>query len=199
MFNTVLRFFRSRQRHSRAPRSLSEERRGHFFSWFNLEIDGEPKLTDRDTYLSFRPLGAAFHVFVRLDVMVRSGERIVGSELWVDRSFVDGMQSAFARDIVSSFLCWALKDEEAEAKDALIANIGDMSVTNEPVIIRADAAPQKPSADRTDGYAVFTGRRELATLAFGSTDLTLRNGTSNDRSLNWLTLRIVCRSDERAS
>lgn len=199
MFNTVLRLFRSGQRHSCAPRSLSVERRGHFFSWFNLEPDGETEPTGRDACLSFRPLGAAFHALVRLDVMVRSGDRIVGSELWVDRSFVDGMQSSFARDIVASFLGWALKDEEAEAKNALIANIEDMSAANESVIMRTDAAPPKPSADPTGGYAVFTGRRELATLALGGTELVLRNGTSDDRSLNWLTIKIACRSDDHAS
>jgi len=189
----------SGRRQLRAPRSLSEERRGHFFSWFNLEPDGEPKPTGRDSCLSFRPLGPAFHALVRLDVMVRNGDRIVGSELWVDRSFVDGMQSSFARDIVASFLGWALKDEDAEAKNALIANIGDMSAANEPVITRMDAALPKPPADRTGGYSVFTGRSELATLALGGADLTFRNGTADDRSLQWLTIRVACRSDETAA
>jgi hypothetical protein len=199
MFKTVLRFFRSGQRHSRAPRSLSEERRGHFFSWFNLEPDGEPKPAGRDTCLSFRPSGPAFHALVRLDIMVRSGDRIVESELWVDRSFVDGTQSSFARDIVAGFLGWALKDEGAEAKNALIANIGDMSAANESVIMRTDAAPPTPPADRTGGYAVFAGRRELVTLALGGADLTLRNGMSDDRLRQWLMIKIAYRSDEHES
>jgi len=180
---------------ARTPKS----RRGHFFSWFNLKPDGEPKTTGRDACVSFRPLGAAFNTLVRLDVMVRSAERIVGSELRVDRSIVDGMQSSFARDIVASFLGWALEDEEAEAKNVLIASIGEMSAANDPVIMPKDDAPPKPSADRNGAYAVFSGHRELATLALGGTDFTLRNGTSDDRSLRWLTIKIACRSNDFAS
>ena len=199
MFKTILRFLGSGQRHSRAPRLLSEERQGHFFSWFNLEPEGEPKPAVLDTCLGFRPSGPAFHALVRLDVMVRSGDQIVGSELWVDRSFVDGKQSAFARDNVASFLGWALKDEDAEAKNALIANIADMGAANEPVIMRRDGAPPKPPADRTGGYAVFAGRRELATFALGGSDLTLRNGTSDDRSHPWLMIKVAWRSGGDAS
>ena len=199
MFKSVLRFLRSGRRHARTPRNLSEERQSHFFSWFNLEPDGEPKPAGRDTCLSFRPSGPAFHTLVRLDVMVRNGDRIVGSELWVDRSFVDGKQSAFARDIVASFLGWALKDEDAEAKNTLIANIGDMGAANEPIIMRRDSAPPKPPADRTGGYAVFAGRRELATFALGGADLTLRNIASDDHSRLWLTIKIAWRSGDHAS
>ena len=199
MFNTVLRFFRSGQRRLGPPRNLSKERRGHFFSWFNLEPDGEPKASGRDTWLSFRPSGSAFQALVRVDVMVRNGDRIVGSELWIDRSFIDGMQSSFARDIAAGFLSWALKDEETETKAALIANIGSISAANEPVIMRTDAAPPKPSADETGGYAVFTGHRELATFALGATDVTMRNGTSDDRSQKWLSIKIASTSGEHAS
>lgn len=199
MFNSVLRFFRFRRRHSRTPRILAEERRGHFFSWFNLEPDGEPKLTGRDTCLSFRPSGAAFHALVRLEVMVRSGDQIAGSELWVNRSFIDGMQSSFARDIVAGFLGWALKDEDVEAKNMLIASIGDMSAANEPVITRGNAVPGKHPTDRSGGYDVFMGRRDRAKLAFDGAVLTLRNGTSDDHSLKWLTINVRSKSNDHAS
>lgn len=199
MFNSILRFFRSGRRHSRTPRILAEERRGHFFSWFNLEPDGEPKLTGGDTCVSFRPSGAAFHAFVRLEVMVRSRDQIAESELWVNRSFIDGMQSSFARDIVAGFLTWALKYEEEETKNALIASIGDMSAANEPVITRPDGAPKGLSADRSGGYDVFMGRRDRATLALDGAVLTLRNGTSDDHSLKWLTINVRCKSNEDAS
>lgn len=194
MFDSVLRFFRSGRRHLRTPRNLAEERRGHFFSWFNLEPDGEPKSVDRGTRLTFRPSGAAFHALVRLEVIVRSGDLIAESELSVDRSFIDGMQSSFARDIVAGYLIWALKDEQAETKNALIARIGDMSAANEPVIARIDSAPRMLPADGTGAYAVFMGRRELATLAFDGADLTLRNGTSDDRIAKWLGIKVRCKA-----
>jgi len=180
-----------------APRILSEERRGDFFSWFHLTPDGEPKPAGRDTCQSFRPSGPAFHALVRLDVMLRGGDRIVGSELWVDREFIEGTQSSFARDIVTSFLGWALKDEDAEVKNALIANIGDMRAANEPVIMRADAAPAKPPPDRSSGYAVFAGRRELATLTLGDTDLALRNVTVDDGSRRLLMVKMANTGRER--
>ena len=177
----------------------SEERRRHFFSWFNLEADGEPKHAGGISCMSFRPSGPAFHELVRLDVMLREGEQIIGSTLWVDRTFIQGMQSSFARDIVASFLGWALTDEDVEARNALIANIADMRATNEPVIMRADALPPKPSADRTGGYAVFAGRRELATVVLGVADLTLQNVSSDDGSRRLLMVKVACRSGEHIS
>jgi hypothetical protein len=188
MFKALSRLFHFTLRSPRARRLLSEERRGHFFSWFNLEPDGEPKPAGSDLWLSFRPSGPAFHALVRLDVVVRGDDQIVGLELWVDRRFIDGKQSSSARDIVASFLGWALKDQDADPRDALIANIGNMRAANEPVIMRADAMPPIPPADRTGGYAVFTGRQELATIALGGVDLTLRNVTRDDHS-RWFTVQ----------
>ena len=119
---------------------------------------------------------------------MRGADQIVGSELWVDRRFIEGSQSAFARDLVASFLGWALQQEDADAKNALIANIGDMRAANEQVIMRAGAPLPKPPADRTGGYAVFAGGRELATIASCGADLTLRNITCDDHS-RWLTVK----------
>jgi hypothetical protein len=190
MFKRLLSFFRFAPRRSRAFRKLSEERVSHFFSWFKLEPDGEPKPAGGDVCVSFRPSGPAFHALVRLDIMVSGGDQIVGSELWVDRSFIDGRQSAFARDIVASFLRWALEAQDGVASQALIANIGNMRAANEAVILRADVVPSNPPADRTGGYAVFAGKRERATLALGNAHLTLRNVTYDDHS-RWLTVKVV--------
>lgn len=194
MFNSVLRFLRSGRRRSRIPRTLSEERRGHFFTWFNLEPVDEPRSIGHDTCLSFRPSGAAFHALVRLEIIVGNGDQIAESELSVDRSFIDGMQSSFARDIVAGFLTWALKDEEAEAKDALIARIGDMRAANEPVIARLDAAPKALPADRTGGYAVFMGQGERATLTLDGAVLAFRNITSDDQLIKRLAIKVRCKS-----
>jgi hypothetical protein len=199
MLKNVVRLFRSWPRSSRASRLLAEERQGHFFSWFHLEQEGEPKPAGRDLRLSFRPAGPAFHAVVRLDVMVHPGDQIVGSELWVDRNFIDGTQSSFARDIVSSFLGWALTDEKAEATKALIQNIADMRAANEPVIMRADALPPRPATDRTGGYAVFAGRREPATVALAGADLTLQNVTSGDGSRGSLLVEVAYRTGEHTS
>jgi hypothetical protein len=189
MFKRLLGFFRASPPAPRAFRSLAQERSGHFFSWFNLQPDGEPTPLGGDRRLSFHPSGPAFHALVRLDVTTRDGEQIVGSELWVARSFIEGRQSAFARDIVASFLRWALTDQEAEAGKALIANIGNMRAANEPVLMRADGPPSPP-VDQSGGYGAFLGERELATLALGSAHLTMRNVTNGDRS-RWLTLKIT--------
>lgn len=197
MFSTVLRLFRFGRR-PRGTRYLSAERRGHFFSWFNLQSDGEPKPAGGDTLFYFRPAGAAFHALVHLEVRTRNTDRIVGSTFCVDRGFVDGMQSSFARDIVASFLSWALQDQDAKPKNILIENIRNMSAASELIIMRARSTPVKPPEDRSGGYAVFTGRSEHATLVLGDTKLTLSNGASDDRSLKSLTLRVFYKSDEQS-
>ena len=145
--------------------------------------------------MSFRPSGTAFQAFVRLDVRVQASDQIVGSELWVDRRFIDGAQSPFARDIVAGFLSWALHDEIIETKKVLIDNIKNMKAASAPVLMRRDAIPPEPSADLTGGYAVFAGHKEFAALAFGESELILRNDTSGDGSQESLTLIVSYKPD----
>jgi hypothetical protein len=190
MFERFLRFFRSAPPRSSPPRfSLSEEQRSGFFTWFHLQPDGEPQPAGSKTCVTFRPSGPAFHPLVRLDVAVRDGDQIVGLELRVKRSFIEGRQSSFARDIVKSFLGWGLKEPDART-EALIANIADLRAANEPVIMRADAMPPSPPADRTGGYDVFTGARQSAIIALSTSELTLRNVTDHDGS-QWLSVKVA--------
>ncbi len=154
-------------------RRLAAEAGAEFFTWFHLEPDGGPASEGDGIRHRFRPAGEAFRALVGLDVTVDAADAIRSARLCLDRSFVNGPQDAFARDIARSFLMWIL-DDAAQAQAApLIANIGSFAAANGPVIT-AHPLPQPP-VDPTDAYAVFTGDDDAAWLALGSATLALTN------------------------
>src|SRR5262249_35144586 len=174
-------------------KTLSQERKGHFSSWFHLQPDGAPNPPAPGvTRQSFRPSGLAFQPLVKLDVLVSGAEEVAGAELWIDRHFVDGSNSAFARDIAASFLSWALGEERDDTARTLIANIGDMRAANEPVIMRADAVPPPPPHDRTGCYAVYLGQMPSAAIPLPHARLALENVELGDNG-RWLKLAVVRR------
>ncbi len=171
-------------------KSLSDERKSDFFSWFNLEPDGEPTSSAPGmTCQSFRPSGPAFRPLVRLDVLLDGQENAVEAQLWIDRSFVDGSNALFARDIAASFLRWALQESPDGATGVLIANIADMQAPAQNVILRADAVPPRPAPDRTGGYAVYLGRAESVAIPVGEATLSLQNVQAGDHT-RWLKLSV---------
>jgi hypothetical protein len=180
-------------------KTLSEERQSHFFSWFHLEPEGEPSLVDLHASQIFRPSGAAFQKLVRLEVIAGEGDKIVSAELWLDRRFIEGRQSAFARDIAKSFLEWSLEGDKSELKSTLIANIGNMRAANEPVITRADAIKPVP-LDPSSGYGVFLGYRSSVTLELANATVSLKQVVLDNRAQNpWMDKTVQVVSPEHAA
>jgi hypothetical protein len=192
IFRTLLGSLFGRGQTPTPSRKLADEQQSEFFTWFSLEPDGEPVQSAVRTTHTFRPSGPAFHSLVRLDIVTTAKTEAIGEvRLWVARPFIDGSSGAFARDIVASFLSWALKNESARAKDVLIANIGNMRAANQRVIMRADAAPPEPADDTTGGYAVFMGQRDKANIAVGRMLVEAENVL--DAGQRWLTLHVAPR------
>jgi hypothetical protein len=171
--------------------TLAEEQGTEFFRWFHLEPGEEPlRPADRGAWRSFRPSGPAFHSRVRLDLLLGDNQVVIAAELRIARGFIEGRQSAFARDIAKSFLTWALKREAAARGHPVIENIADMGAANAPVIMRADAVPPHPAPDPTGGYAVFLGERARTATDVGGARVTLTNMAEADQS-RWLIIGVA--------
>ena len=89
-------------------RTLDQERKGHFFSWFHLDPVGDPvPASSGRTWHCFRPDGEAFRACVEFDVLIDQSGRILESRLGLDRAFADNPRNGvFARDLAKSYLQW---------------------------------------------------------------------------------------------
>ncbi len=161
------------QRPVSARRFLADERQCHFFAWFHLEPAGEPVPAPGGAWHCFRPEGPAFHALAEVAVRVDREGAIAAAVLGLDRTFIDGRNGAFARDIARSFLAWLLEPAARQRALPLIANIESLRALAAPVLVRGRLP--EPPADTTGAYAVFTGERARATVPLNTAELTLAN------------------------
>ncbi len=155
--------------------TLAAEQKSSFFQWFHLEEScPQAAAANGQTWHCFRPSGPDFRALVEVDVLTDSQGGIVGSQLGMDRAFVDGGRTApFARDIGKSYLTWAVATAPGDI--AILAyNIGDLSQAGGTVIMRSDPTPQVPN-DTTGGYAVYLGKTDKVSLPRPGFTLTLTN------------------------
>jgi hypothetical protein len=168
-------------------RTLDQERKRHFFSWFHLDPAGDlaPASSGR-TWHCFRPNGEAFRAFVELDVLIDQSGRILESRLGLDRAFADHPRNGvFARDLAKSYLQWGLIGPLGAQARTLIDNIANPAAAGVPVLMRASAVPPAPGEDTTGGYLVYLGRRTTAEAILGNSKLTITNlpGSFPDRQI----------------
>jgi len=123
-------------------RTLDQERKGHFFSWFHLDPAGDPApASSGRTWHCFRPDGEAFRAFVELDVLIDRSGRILESRLGLDRAFADHPRNGvFARDLAKSYLQWGLTGPLGTQARTLIENIANPAAAGVPVLMRARVA-----------------------------------------------------------
>jgi hypothetical protein len=174
-------------RSSARARTLDQERKGHFFSWFQLDPAGDPApASSGRTWHCFRPNGEAFRALVEVDVLIDASGRILESRLGLDRAFADHPRhGVFARDLAKSYLQWGLSGPlDAQAR-ALIDNIAHPAAAGVPVLMHARAVPPAPGIDTTGGYLVYLGRRTSAQAILGNSKLTITNlsGSFPDRHI----------------
>jgi len=149
--------------------TLNDAKQTHFFTWFHMEQTAEENGT-----LTFQPSGPRFHDLVKLKVRTASGE-IRGMTLTIRRSFIDGRDSAFARDITKSFLESGAHGDSPMTPDleSLLNEIWNSP--NGSTVIRADGPrptlPERPSA----AYRVFAGREEAWSGRLGNAKVDMRN------------------------
>ena len=162
---------------SAGGRTLAQERKGHFFSWFQLDPLGEPApASSGRSWHCFRPGGEAFRALAELDVLIDASGRILEQRLGLDRAFADHPRNGiFARDLAKSFLQWGLSEPLDASARTLIDNIANPAAAGVPVLMRARAVPPAPALDTTGGYLAYLGRRTSAQAIFGNSKLTITN------------------------
>jgi hypothetical protein len=192
MLRSLIAAVAAKLRRVRGPtnraRTLADERKGHFFSWFHLNPVGAPApASSGRAWHCFRPNGEAFRAFVELDVLIDASGRMLEQRLGLDRAFADHPRNGiFARDLVKSYLqWWGLADAGNAQARALIENIANPAAAGVPVLMRAGAAPPAPGEDTTGGYLVYLGKRISAKAVLGDSKLTIANlpGSFPDRQI----------------
>jgi hypothetical protein len=171
-----------------------EAEKTEFFTFFHLVKTGHD---DHGGYETFRyqPSGPKFHDLVTLTFETTAG-RIKAATLHLSRSFIDGPDEIFARDIAASFLDAALYDEGFSLPGNLIAQIRNDYRGKRTVIVNRDTdrtVPQPP----TPAYLVFLGQSVQESVSLKHMDLTLMNTHSGGDQL--LIRAELVRPDRRAS
>ncbi len=139
-----------------------------FFKWFHLEQTA----ADGDTRC-FQPSGAKFHDKVKLLVKTDSAG-LETMTLMLQRRFIDGGESPFARDIAKSFLDTGLSEPELEQVRNLYNEISSFP-GGAQVIAHSDAPrPALPSSP-TLAYQTFLGNRASYNQKLHNATLTLEN------------------------
>jgi hypothetical protein len=155
-------------------RVLDAERSGEFFGWFGFAPAAAAEADAGGAWHCFRPSGPAFAAVAELDVRTDAAGAIVSSLLGLDRSFIDGRNGPFARDLARSYLGWALAGSARDAAAALIANVGDLRAAGAPVLVRGDPPPA-PAPDKSGLADVFSGRTSEATARFADVTVEMLN------------------------
>jgi hypothetical protein len=161
-------------------KSLEEARKTEFFTFFNLVESGRDDHGGYQT-IRFQPSGPKFHDLVTVTFETNAGN-ISAATLHLSRSFIDGPDEAFARDIAASFLDAALNDEGFSFPGALIAQIRNDYRGKRTVIVNRDAdrtVPQPPAP----AYLVFLGQTVQETVSLKHMDLTMMNTRSGGGEL----------------
>ena len=175
-------------------RSLEDAKKTEFFTFFNLVETGHDDHGGYQT-MRFQPSGPKFHDLVTVTFETTAGN-ISAATLHVSRSFIDGPDEAFARDIAASFLDAALYDEGFSLPGNLIAQIRNDYRGKRTVIVNRDADRSVPQP-LTPAYRVFLGESVQESLPLKHMDLTLMNTHSSGDQL-LIRLELV-RPDRRAS
>jgi hypothetical protein len=118
-----------------ALNTLNEAKSTPFFSDFHFQ-----QISSVDGVVTFRPTIERYRDTVRMVATVDDSGNLENIKFEIKRSFIDGTQSAYARQIVK---CYLKQVVTAEALDELIREI----------------AGARFSGKRSAGYEVFLGKR----------------------------------------
>lgn len=142
-------------------RTLATALQTGFFQWFHL-VQVEQTTEQPGRLTRFQPEGEKFHNLCFLEVLEDPNGALVQMELVLLRTFIEGRDGIFARDLVKSFLVAALPD----ACQHVLANL-----------IQEFASP--PALRATPGFLVFMGQREAWATETGWSRLWLNNVALN--------------------
>jgi len=142
--------------------TLASARATEFFSWFHLE-ETERVPRDPGELVRHRPSGEKFRTLCSLEALTTADDELVSMELVIQRSFVDGPDAPFARDVVKSFLAAALPDACRHVLEDFMAEITRFGGDGD-----------------TPGMKVFKGRQQSWSTLTGWSRLQMANLTVED-------------------
>ena len=153
--------------------SLAEAQRTDFFGFFHLVETGRDSDERGRTVATFRPESEAMSRIAAVGATLDGEGRIVGMSLSLARSFIDGRERIFARDIAKSFLLDATPAADRAAVEPLAEEIwlGEA---------KAKAASK--------GFLTFLGREASERLDLTRSALSLDNATQDGEP--WLVMRM---------
>lgn len=174
--------------------SMDEAKTTEFFTFFHLVETGRESHGGYET-VRFQPSGPKFHDLVTLAVETAGGH-IQAATLHLSRTFIDGPEEVFARDIAASFLNSVLSNEGVFGKQDPIAQIRNDYRGKRTVIVNGDAdrtVPQPLTAE----YLVFLGQSVQESASLKHMDLSLM---STNAGGGQLLMRVeLARPQRRAS
>lgn len=149
-----------------------------FFQWFGITQTGSEGKKDGQL-IRCKPGG--FQDSIDLTFSVTSAGAVSGSELSMDRSWMDDPKTApFAGDIAKS---WVL---ELAQNDPAVKSFGEhlerVGLNQPGVIVHADSVLEGPPPDAATAQALdaYFGRTNRATIAGQSCSLTIGNTSSGE-------------------
>lgn len=152
-----------------SPTPLSDSRTGDFFSWFCLKRSrGVVILPGGAAWNFFSPENREIGEYVEIGVLTSERGQILETYLSVDRAFIEGRSGQFARDLIKSYLSWAIEPPRTTGADRLIDLLEDVRLAPGPVIV-GPGQPARPALTDTTGCLdVYFGRRHNAKFSSGS-------------------------------
>jgi hypothetical protein len=175
--------------------TLDTAKKTEFFAFFHFVETGRELNGSYET-IRFQPSGPKFHDLVTLAVETTGGH-IKAATLHLSRSFIDGPDEIFARDIAASFLDSTLSDEGILSRAGdLIAQIRNDYRGKRTVIVNGNTDRKVPQP-LTPAYLVFLGESVQESVSLKHMDLVLMNTHSGGGQL---LIRVeLTRPERRAS
>lgn len=161
--------------------TIEDARKTGFFTWFHLEETARERRDDGEV-VRFQPSGPKFHDLAMVSLETGEGT-IRAATLRLSRSFIDGPEQAFARDIASSFLSATLFDDDMPLARDLTLQIARDYRGSRPLIYRAGTDRSVPQPF-TAVYRVFLGQSVEASQSLAHMDLHLMNTRSGGDHLS---------------
>jgi hypothetical protein len=158
---------------------LAEAIKKDFFTFFFLTKISSESNPDGHCLVRFRPSNPHFRELVEVKLILEQDESIIAQELSVAREFINHpMDGIFARDLVKSFLQFAVPASDLTYVQPLITEIRHPS--RDEVEIPSTRRPgSKVPAIPSLAYMTFLGTHPKFIKTLPSTTLSLRNMETN--------------------
>ena len=159
--------------------SVADAKRTDFFKWFHLEQIGQSPGADGGTIINYSPGAPKFRSLVTVTLHLAKEGWIRSADLILKRRFLeDPREESNARDISKSFIASAAMKGDWKRIHRLhdeIFYLGSAKMFINKSTAKDIAIPLLPS----DGYQVFTGRREHFVDMLSHSRLWMENGVVN--------------------